>query len=106
MRTKLGQVLLGAFPGYAIMKSLADNMQQSDDIANSFVPVLLKSDDTWQMAIEIDRTTSGIVAIYLPGAPNPCRAAWSSFAPTAYMSCTSASRRRSSSIARWAEARN
>ena len=46
MRTKLDQVLLGSFPGYAIVKSLADNMQQSENIANSFVPVLLKSDDT------------------------------------------------------------
>ena len=71
MRTKLDQVLLGSFPGYAIVKSLADNMQQSEDIANSFVPVLLKSDDTWQMAFETDRTAGGIVAVYLPGAPNP-----------------------------------
>jgi uncharacterized membrane protein len=71
MRTKLDQVLLGSFPGYAIVKSLADNMQQSEDIANSFVPVLLKSNDTWRMAFETDRTPSGIVAIYLPGAPNP-----------------------------------
>jgi hypothetical protein len=43
MRTKVDQVLLGSFPGYPIVKSLADNMQQSEDSANSFVPVLLNA---------------------------------------------------------------
>jgi len=33
------------------------------------VPALLKSDDTWQMAIETDRTTSGTAASYLAWRP-------------------------------------
>lgn len=71
MRTKVDQVLLGSFPGYAFVKGLADNIQQSEEIANSFVPVLVNSGDTWQMAFETDRVQGGIVAVYLPGAPNP-----------------------------------
>ena len=71
MRTKLDHVLLESFPGYAFVKNLAENMQQSEEIANSFVPVLVRSDDNWQMAFETDRPAEGIVAVYLPGAPNP-----------------------------------
>jgi uncharacterized membrane protein len=71
MRTKLDHVLLDSFPGYAFVKNLAENMQQSEGLASSFVPVLVKSDDNWQMAFETDRTPGGIVAIYMPGAPNP-----------------------------------
>jgi|tagenome__1003787_1003787.scaffolds.fasta_scaffold20947405_3 uncharacterized membrane protein len=71
MRTKLDQMLLGSIPGYALVKNLADNLQQTESLANSFVPVLVRSDDVCQMAFETDRTPDGIVAIYMPGAPNP-----------------------------------
>jgi uncharacterized membrane protein len=71
MRSKLDQVLLGSFPGYAFVKGLAENIQQSEKIAGSFVPVLVRFDDYWQVAFETDRMPEGIVAIYLPGAPNP-----------------------------------
>ena len=80
MRTKLDQVLLGSFPGYAFVKGLAENMQHSEEVAGSFVPVLFYSGDYWQLAFETDRLASGMVALYLPGAPNP----WSgsvAFAP-------------------------
>lgn len=71
VRTKLDQVMLESFPGYAFVKSIAENMQQSEEIASSFLPVMVRFDDNWQMAFETDRTETGIVAIYLPGAPNP-----------------------------------
>lgn len=71
MRTKLDQVLLESFPGYAFVKGIAENMQQSEDIASSFVPVLVRFDDNSQMAFETYRTPNGLVALYLPGAPNP-----------------------------------
>jgi hypothetical protein len=41
MRSKLDQVLLGSSPGYAFVKGIAGNMQQSEEIAKSFVPVLV-----------------------------------------------------------------
>jgi uncharacterized membrane protein len=71
MRTRLDQVLLGSFPGYAFVKGLAKNLQQSEQLATSFVPVLARFDDYWQVAFETERMPEGIVAIYLPGAPNP-----------------------------------
>ena len=71
VRSKMDQVLLGSFPGYAFVKGLAENLQQSEEIAVSFVPVLVRFDDYWQVAFETDRTAGDIVAIYLPGAPNP-----------------------------------
>ena len=71
LRAKLDRMLLGSFPGYAFVKGLAESMQQSKELASSFLPVLLQSDDTWQMAFETDRMPEGLVAIYLPGAPNP-----------------------------------
>jgi hypothetical protein len=46
-------------------------MQQSQEISGSFVPVLLTFGDYWQVAFEIDRSSEGSVAVYLPGAPNP-----------------------------------
>jgi hypothetical protein len=60
-----------AFPGYAFVKSLAENMQHGQELATSFVPVLVRFDDFWQVAFETDRSPGGIVALYLPGAPNP-----------------------------------
>ncbi len=71
MRTKVDQLLLGSFPGYAFVKGLAENMQQSEEIASSFVPVLVKFGDFSQVAFETGRMPGGVVAIYLPGAPNP-----------------------------------
>ena len=71
LRNKLDQILLGSFPGYAFVKSLAENMQHGEALATSFVPVLVRFDDFWQVAFETDRLSGGIVALYLPGAPNP-----------------------------------
>ena len=71
LRNKLDQILLGSFPGYAFVKSLAENMQHGQELATSFVPVLVRFDDFWQVAFETDRSPGGIVALYLPGAPNP-----------------------------------
>jgi len=71
IRGKLDSVLLGSFPGYAFVKGLADNMQQSEAAANSFIPVLLTMGDSSQVAFETDRVEGGAVAVYLPGAPNP-----------------------------------
>ena len=71
LRNKVDQILLGAVPGYAFVKGLAENIQQGQELATSFVPVLVRFDDFWQVAFETDRSPGGIVALYLPGAPNP-----------------------------------
>jgi uncharacterized membrane protein len=71
LRSKLDSVLLGAVPGYAFVKGLAENIQQSEAAASSFTPVLVTMDDCSQVAFETDRIEGGAVAVYLPGAPNP-----------------------------------
>jgi len=63
--------LLSALPGYAFVKGFTDSMAESDEMAKSFVPVLVRFDDYAQIAFEVERTTKGYVALYLPGAPNP-----------------------------------
>jgi len=71
LRTTVDQVLLGSFPGYAFLKGIGGNMEQSEEFASSFVSMLAKFDDYWPMAFETNRMPERVVAIYLPGAPNP-----------------------------------
>jgi uncharacterized membrane protein len=71
IRSRLDHLLLGSFPGYAFIKGLAENIQQNEAAASSFVPVLVTMDDSSQVAFETDRIEGGAVAVYLPGAPNP-----------------------------------
>ncbi len=71
LRNRLDNFLLGAFPGYAFVKGLAENIQQNEAAASSFIPVLLTTGDGTQIAFETDRLEAGAVAVYVPGAPNP-----------------------------------
>jgi len=71
IRTKLESSLLASFPGYSFVKGFADNMRQSDELSESFIPVVVQFDDYSQLSFEIEREQDGKVAVYLPGAPNP-----------------------------------
>jgi uncharacterized membrane protein len=71
MRERLDATLLNSIPGYAFIKGLAENLRQTEELAGSFLPVLVQFDDYVQMAFETYREPAGRVAIYLPGAPNP-----------------------------------
>jgi len=71
VRNRVDNVLLGSFPGYAFVKGLAENIQQSEAAASGFIPVLVTTGDCSQVAFETDRIEGGAVAVYLPGAPNP-----------------------------------
>ena len=59
-----------SFPGYAFIKGFADNLRHTEELAGSFVPVVVQFDDYVQVAFEAHRD-DGKVAVYLPGAPNP-----------------------------------
>ena len=64
--------VLGAIPGFNFFKGFTTCMRDSDKIAASFTPVVVKFDDYAQMAFEIERIASlDKVAVYLLGAPNP-----------------------------------
>jgi len=71
MREKLDRTLLNSFPGYAFIKGFAENLRHSEELAASFVPVMIQFDDYVQLAFETQREPDGKVAVYLPGAPNP-----------------------------------
>ena len=71
MRERLDTTLLNSFPGYAFIKGVAENLRQTEELAGSFLPVLVQFDDYVQIAFETQREPAGKVAVYLPGAPNP-----------------------------------
>jgi len=71
IREKLDTILLNSFPGYAIIKGFAESLRQTEQLAGNFLPVLVRFEDYVQIALETHRDSSGRVAVYLPGAPNP-----------------------------------
>jgi uncharacterized membrane protein len=72
LASSLEEGILGALPGYTFFKGFTSSMQQSDEIAQSFRPVLIRFDDYSQVAFEIERIEeTKKVVTYLPGAPNP-----------------------------------
>ena len=70
-RETLEDVLLSAIPGYLFVKGFSESLHQSDELAQGFQPVAVRFDDYIQIAFEIERDEDSMVAIYLPGAPNP-----------------------------------
>jgi uncharacterized membrane protein len=71
LSAKIESVMLEAVPGYSFVKGFADNIRQSDELSESFIPVIVQFDDYSQIAFEIEHQEGGKVVIYLPGAPNP-----------------------------------
>jgi len=62
--------ILMVFPKYAIYKDLlADNIG-GNDVAPTLSPVCIQYEDRYQLALEADRVGDGLVAVYLPGAPD------------------------------------
>lgn len=43
----------------------------TEELAQSFIPIVVQFDDFVQIAFETQRDPDGQVAVYLPGAPNP-----------------------------------
>jgi len=66
----LDELLLEMIPGYSWVKGVTGDI--SDDEAERILkPVLVQFDDQHQIAFEVDRTSADLVAVYLPGAPDP-----------------------------------
>ena len=66
MRAKLDSTLLNSFPGYAFVKGFADNLRHTEELAGSFVPVVVQFDDYVQLAFETHRGDDGKVSIIYP----------------------------------------
>ena len=70
MYAKLDELLLQMIPGYAWVKGVTGEISD-DEAAATMKPVLARFDDLFQVGFEVDRTDDGLVAVYLPGAPDP-----------------------------------
>jgi uncharacterized membrane protein len=63
--------VLSKIPAYALMKTKTQSMLSPDDIED-MAPVVVRFDDSWQLAFEIERIESkNCVAVFLPSAPDP-----------------------------------
>ena len=67
---KLDKILLIVVPGYCWFKGVTGSV--SDDEAKvKLKPVSARLDDQWLVGFEVDRAGDGMVAVYLPGSPDP-----------------------------------
>jgi len=62
--------VLSKIPVYGLLKSKIDAIVQPEK-AEGMEPVLAQFDDSWQIAFKVARIQGGVIAIYLPGAPDP-----------------------------------
>ena len=62
---------LSNLPGYSFAREMVNSFVDAENAAESLIPVVAHFDDNAQLALEIERTSSGNVVLYLPGAPNP-----------------------------------
>ena len=70
LNEKLDAVLLQLIPGYAWVKGIAGGLQD-EDAEEVLKPVLVRFDDHFQLALEVDRAADGLVAVFIPGSPDP-----------------------------------
>jgi uncharacterized membrane protein len=62
--------VLSRVPAYALLKTKTQSMLSADDIEGMSVAVV-RFDDLWQIGFEIERIEGDMVAVFLPGAPDP-----------------------------------
>jgi uncharacterized membrane protein len=63
--------LLLLFPRYAIIREQMAGTLGGNDAKSRLKPVFVRFNDASRIAFETDRTENGLVAIYLPGSPDP-----------------------------------
>ena len=66
---RLDAMLLNVIPAYAWLKSVTADVTD-EEVEAAFEPVLVRFDDQYQLAFEVDRVGDTIVAVFLPGAPD------------------------------------
>lgn len=67
--------LLLLFPRYAIIREQMAGTLGGNDAESRLKPVFVRFDDMSRLAFETERTENGLVAVYLPGSPDP----WSGY---------------------------
>jgi len=62
--------VLTSLPGYGFIKGMTESLAGQHG-SETMKPVLVKFDESRQVAFEIERDSDGQVVVYLPGAPDP-----------------------------------
>jgi len=70
IQTRIDNLLLQFVPGYAWIKGMTSAVNVEEDAA-LMKPVWIRLDDQYQVGFEVERCESGLVAVFLPGAPDP-----------------------------------
>lgn len=83
----LESLLLTTLPGFSFVKEFADNMRKSDELAESFIPILLQLDATPRLRSKSSAKRRGKWWSISPVRPTPGRARWPMLHPTASGAC-------------------
>jgi uncharacterized membrane protein len=70
LQNRIDDLLLQFVPGYAWTKGITSNVSK-EEAATMLKPVWIRLDDQYQVGFEVERCEDGLVAIFLPGAPDP-----------------------------------
>ena len=63
--------LITVFPKYAIYKDILAENVGGGELAPSLITVSIRMNDHIRVGFESDRTSNGLVVVYLPGSPDP-----------------------------------
>ena len=66
----LEAAVLSKVPGYALLKSVSESLLGVEP-QGAFPVVLARLDDTWQIGLRVEELDNGLVAVFVPDAPNP-----------------------------------
>jgi uncharacterized membrane protein len=77
-RTRLAQVLvnrlensvLSNLPGYELLKGISASVLGVEN-EDAYPVVLARFDDAWQIGFRIEALDNGLIAVFIPDAPNP-----------------------------------
>lgn len=64
-------LLLKYVPFYNIVDGVVSNVSSAEEQKDQMIPSLVHFDDNSQLGLEIERSESGVVAVYIPGSPSP-----------------------------------
>ncbi len=62
--------ILTRIPFYTVLKTRAEALLQAEQVG-SLKPVVVRLDDAWQLALEVERVGEEYVAVFVPGSPDP-----------------------------------
>jgi uncharacterized membrane protein len=62
--------VLAKVPGYGLLKSVSQSLLAVEP-QGAYSVVLARLDDAWQIGLRIEELENGLVAVFIPDAPNP-----------------------------------